>query len=42
MLLDYGRELLFYVSSLLRTSAHRSLRLDLLVLEVLEVSIALY
>ena len=32
----------FYVSSLLRTSAHRPLRLDFLVLEVFEVCVALY
>ena len=32
---------LFYVSSLLRTSAHRHLRNNFLVLEVLEVCVAL-
>ena len=38
----YGKELPFYIRCLLRASAHRSLRLDLLVLEILEISITLY
>ena len=36
-----GGSYFIYIRSLLRTSAHWSLRLDLLVLEILEVSITL-